>query len=138
MGRRSSGYLKQNFEIRLDLEKLYDYIAEQIVKAIESEKTQGKQTFTDVDISDIDIDGDYLELRGSYDTAYEHWHCNATLESPEENDYEYESIEGWGDKSLLSELPDNLKELITVHEVNANEEMTEIKEPTPPSWYEDY
>ena len=137
MGTRGKGYLKQNFEIRLDMTKLTDYIADQIVKAIESEKTQGKQTFTDVEINDAEIDGDALTITGNYDTAFESWYCAATLEEPEENELEYEGIEGWGN-GLLCMLPDNLKNLIEVSEVVANEEMIEFDEPEiPECWYED-
>ena len=128
MGKWTKGYLTQNFEIRLDMGKLHDYIAEQIIKAIEDEKTAGRQTFTDVEVDDIDVDGDILMITGSYDTAFMHWSCAATLESPAEDDLEYEGIEGWGD-NILCMLPDNLKELIEVDEINANEDMIEF-----PDW----
>lgn len=138
MGKWTKGYLTQNFEIRLDIEKLTNYISDQIVKAIESEKTKGRQTFTDVEVDDVDVSGDYVTITGSYDTAFEHWSCAATLESPAEDETEYEGIEGWDD-GLLCMLPDNLKELIKVDEVKANEDMVEFQEPEPPDyWYEEY
>lgn len=118
MGRTTRGTLTQNFKIRLDITKLREYLEEQIIKAIESEKTKGKQTFTDVEIVDSDYDSDFLDITGSYDTAFENWYCRATLEEPEEDITEYEGIEGWGD-GLLCELPDVLKELITVDEIEA-------------------
>lgn len=137
MGKRGSGILTQDFEIRLDLSKLHEYIADQILKAIESEKTRGKQTFTKIKMDDVDIEGDILSITGSYDTAFESWYCAATLESPEENELEYEGIEGWGD-GILCMLPENIKKMIEVYEITANEGMIRFHEPEiPDCWYED-
>ena len=137
MGKWTKGYLTQHFEIRLDLEKLHEYIADQVIKVIESEESKGRRIFTSVEMDDVDIDGDILMITGSYDTAFESWHCDATLESPAENELEYEGIEGWGD-GLLCMLPDNLKEIIEVYEVTANEDMISFHEPEiPECWYED-
>lgn len=136
MGTWTNGYLTQNFEIRLDVCKLRDYIEEKIVEAIESEKTKGRQTFTDVEIYESYFEEDELVITGSYETAYKHWHCRATLESPEEDETEYEGIEGWGDKSLLYALPECLKGLITVSEIDANEEMVSFHEYDPDDYYD--
>ena len=137
MGTTGNGYLTQKFEIRLDMSKLSEYITDQIVKAIQDEKTNGRHTFTDVEVDDYYVDGDALTITGSYDTAFKSWHCDATLESPEENELEYEGIEGWGD-GLLCMLPDKLKDLIEIYEVTANEGMIRFHEPEiPECWYED-
>ena len=125
MGRRGTGYLRQNFKITLDVDKLCDYLSEMVVKAIESEKTRGKQTFTDVEADEAYFEGGEFFMTGKYDTAFESWHCDATLESPAENELEYEGIEGWGD-GLLCMLPDNLKELITVSTIKASEDDIEF------------
>ena len=120
------GYLKQNFKITLDVDKLCDYLSDLIVKAIEDEKTCGKQTFTDVEIDEAYFDANEFVVTGNYETAFKSWHCDATLESPEENELEYEGIEGWGDGSFLYALSDNLKELITVDKVKAGEDDIEF------------
>lgn len=123
MGKITRGYLKQDFEINLDVEKLADYIASKIVEAIESEKTEDKQTFTDVEVDESYFEGGELVITGSYETAYENWYCRATLESPEENETNYEGIEGWGD-GILCTLPQELKELVSVSKIRASEDMT--------------
>ena len=137
MGKWTSGYLTQNFEIRLDVDKLREFLTDKVLEAIEDEKTNGKQTFTDVELDESFFEDGELVITGSYDTAFKHWHCRATLESPEEDETEYEGIDGLGDGTFLYALPDALKGLVTVNASIANEDMVEFHGYDPDDYYED-
>lgn len=111
MIKEGRGTLRQDFKIRLDIEKLIDYISDNITKEISAD-------LDDVDIDDVDIDGNEIELSGTYSTEFKSWWCSATLESPEEYDIDRKYI---GDISLCY-LPEEMRKLITVYEIKEDED----------------
>lgn len=121
MGKWTSGILRQKFQIQVDMSKLQEYIVDQIVKAIESEKDkQGRKIF-DVEIDEAYFDEcDELHIDGSYDTGFKHWYCSATMYEPEEDELEREWLgkEGVGLLDLLSE---DIRKFVEVKEVVEDE-----------------
>ena len=118
MGRTTKGMLTQTFKIEIDVEELREYIVDHIVKSI-----QAGNEFKDLEIDESYFDFDKLCIKGNYDTGYTHWHCKATLESPEENETEREYI-GKSDW-LLDEIPKEIKDLIKVQDVEEDEDDVE-------------
>lgn len=116
---KKAGRLRQTFRIRLDVEKLAEYIAEKIVAEIGSEKC-----FDDVEYDEaVFEDYSYLLITGGYDTNYIHYWCNATLECPPEDEIDREFI---GDVDwFLKGLPDEIKNCVSVNEVQEDEEKVE-------------
>lgn len=116
MGTTNKGYLTQNFKIRLDVENLANMIAEQIKKTIAEDKS-----FSNVEIDEDYFEDDELVITGSYVTGFEHWHCDRTLESPEEDEMERKYIGNhpW----LIADLPKEIKENISILEVKEDDDM---------------
>lgn len=122
MGTWTSGTLRQKFQIQVDMSKLQEYLVDQIVKAIESDKDkQGRKIF-DVEIDEAYFDeDDELHIDGSYDTGFKHWSCAATLYEPaeDETDREYIGEDGVG---LLDNLPKELLDLVDIKKVIEDED----------------
>ena len=118
MGIRKKGVLTQNFEIRIDVENLSEYIAETIKKNIAEDKA-----FSNVEVVDSFFDGNELIITGSYDTKYESWYSRATLECPEEDEVEREYIGNhpW----IISTLPIDIYKHIRIDEVIEEDSMIE-------------
>ena len=123
MIKKGRGTLKQGFKVRLDIEKIIDYIVDGIAKEISSD-------LDDVDIDEWDVDGFDLEIFGTYKTDFKSWWCSATLESPEEHDIDRKYI---GVVSLCC-LPEELRKLITVNELKEDEEDVDYGEPYDPRY----
>lgn len=116
MGTTNKGYLTQNFKIRFGVEDLAFMIAEQIKNTIANDKA-----FSNVEIEESYFEDDELVINGSYVTRFEHWHCDRTLESPEEDEMEREYIGNhpW----LIADLPKEIKENISILEVKEDDDI---------------
>lgn len=103
------------------MSKMQEYLVDQIVKAIESEKDKQGRSIFDVDIDEAYFDMyDELRIDGSYDTAFEHWYCDATFYEPVEDELnrEYLGADGVG---LLDLLPEDIRKFVEVKEVVEDE-----------------
>ena len=132
----SMGTLTQKFEIRLDVEKLSEYIADQIIKTIEETKDRkGKPIYKNVEVDEAFFD-DYEELKiiGTYDTGFECWYCSATRYEPSEYELEREMI--GNTEWILSGLPENIRNLVKVRSVKEDDEDITFHEPSMPTWLE--
>ena len=100
----------------MDAESLAFFISEQIKKTIAEDKA-----FSDVDIEESYFEDDELVINGSYVTGFEYWHCERTLESPEEDEIErgYIGNHPW----LIVDLPKEIKENISILEVKEEDDM---------------
>lgn len=122
MGTWTKGTLRQKFQIQLDMSKLQEYLVDQIVKAIESNKDKKGRKIFDVEIDEAYFDmTDELRIDGSYDTGFKHWSCAATLYEPaeDETDREYIGEDGVG---LLDNLPKELLDLVDIKKVIEDED----------------
>lgn len=70
----TDGILNYDYEVRIDLEDLIDAITGKL-----------KAHMNDCE---WDIDGDEVVIRATDTARFKHWHCDATLESPAEDDTE--------------------------------------------------
>ena len=75
MGTTSKGTVRISYRIKIDLNNLSEAIA--------------KYFYGEID-GDIEVEDDELIIPMSHETKYEAWHCKATLESPEENEVEFD------------------------------------------------
>lgn len=100
------GTVIQNFNIRIDLERLTEFIAERIEQAI---KDAGD--FSNVDICvDSNVE---MELSGNYETSYKAYFAKATRYDPPEYDIERDRLEG-AENDLKNALPEPLRNLIEI------------------------
>ena len=93
MGKTTTGWLKYNYKIQIDLEKLMESI---------------------VDKLGIEYDEYYLEdnkmvIEGTEECGYKNWYCRATLECPEED--ETDLIDSVADKDVEQAVIDGMEEL---------------------------
>ena len=121
----SRGSLTQPFRIEVDIEKLADYITDQILSRIADNK----------EIDCVDFDEWYLEdsnlvINGSYDAEYVSCYVPATRYEPAEYDCERPWIgdEGAG---LLDTLPEDMRKLVSINKVTEDEENCTYKDNAP-------
>lgn len=117
----TTGTVTQKFRITLDIEKLTDYVIDNILHQINSEKD-----ISSVDFDEYFSDGGYLEITGTYDTDFKSYYSPATRYEPAEEDMQrfYIGEDGVG---LLDTLPENIRKLIDVSHVEEDEDDAEYK-----------
>lgn len=123
---KASGVLRQKFKIQLDVEKLSDFIADKVIETIRNEKDRKGNTIFDAELDEAYFDIDKLVITGSYDTGYTSYFCPATRWEPAEYDLEREYI--GKDPWILSNLPKEIKDLLTVSDVDEDEDDMEFPE----------
>ena len=116
-----TGTVTQKFRITLDIEKLTEYVIDNILHQIN----------TDKDISSVDLDEYYLEddslvITGTYDTDFKSYYSPATRYEPAEEDVQrfYIGEDGVG---LLDTLPEDIRKLIDVSNVEEDEDDADYK-----------
>ena len=120
--KETRGILRQKFCIELDMSKLQEYIADQVVKSIENIKYKHGKSVFDVDIDEFYFDdNEELVIKGTYDTAFKSWYCRATRYEPEEYGIEREYI-GEDGTGILDELPEELRNMVSVRYVEEKDE----------------
>ena len=117
----TTGVVTQNFRITVDVSKLTEYIVDNILHQIN----------TDKDISSVDLDEYYLEddslvITGTYDTDFKSYYSPATRYEPAEEDVQrfYIGEDGVG---LLDTLPEDIRKLIDVSNVEEDEDDADYK-----------
>lgn len=118
----TSGTVKQDFKIRMDIEKLIDFITERIEESISSDKN----------FSDVSIEADFnpeVEFNGSYETDFRSYYARATRYEPEEFESEREWLTGSEDY-LLKQLPEPIRNLISI-EIIEREDDADYQVPEP-------
>ena len=116
-----TGTVTQKFRITLDIEKLTEYVIDNILNQIN----------TDKDISSVDLDEYYFEddslvITGTYDTDFKSYYSPATRYEPAEEDMQrfYIGEDGVG---LLDTLPEDIRKLIDVSNVEEDEDDADYK-----------
>lgn len=117
-----TGTVTQKFRITLDIEKLTEYVIDNILHQIN----------TDKDISSVDLDEYYLEddslvITGTYDTDFKSYYSPATRYEPAEEDMQrfYIGEDGVG---LLDTLPEDIRKLIDISKVEEDEDDADYKD----------
>ena len=114
------GTVEQPFKIRIDTDKLMNFIAETIEEAIR------KDGFDKVSL-EADFDP-VLELSGPYETSFKSYYAPATRWEPAEYEMERESLEG-AESYLLKSLPEQLRDLVDIVEIEENEDKADYRTP---------
>lgn len=116
-----TGTVTQKFRITLDINKLTEYVIDNILNQIN----------TDKDISSVDLDEYYLEddslvITGTYDTDFKSYYSPATRYEPAEEDMQrfYIGEDGVG---LLDTLPEDIRKLIDISNVEEDEDDADYK-----------
>ncbi len=131
MGKKYNGKLDQGFYMVINMEKLYDAIADGIQAALEEDKQ-----LIEPEIDEWETDDDNLQLTGSYSCRYSGEYFAATLESPAEDDLSRPFILNEGEnecpedisKALLAKLPEGLRDLIQINYINEPEEEMDFED----------
>lgn len=116
-----TGTVTQKFRITLDIEKLTEYIVDNILSQINSDKD-----ISSVDLDEYYTDGGSLEITGTYDTDFKSYYSPATRWEPAEEDMQrfYIGEDGVG---LLDTLPEDIRKLIDVSNVEEDEDDADYK-----------
>lgn len=131
MGKKYYGKLDQGFYMVINMEKLYNVIADGIQAALEEDKQ-----LIEPEIDEWEVDDNNLQLRGSYSCRYQGEYFAATLESPAEDDLDRPFILNEGEnecpedigKALLAKLPEGLRNLIQIDYINEPEEEADFED----------
>lgn len=119
MGGYSYGNLHYNYKIKIDLEDLVDRILDKI----------------GVSGEDWYFDDTSLVIDGSDKCRFKHWHCDATLYDPAEDDTELiDSIDDKDIEKAISEALDEFKKYIDhkcISEVEIDEDSYEYEDDGP-------
>lgn len=76
--------ITQPFEIKIDVSAFLDVLQNKLRDAISA----SDDNLSDVFLEDWELDGEYIEFKGSYRTGAETWYYKQTLEEPEDSGYE--------------------------------------------------
>lgn len=109
------GTCTQKFTIKVDVEKLIDYLTDKILE---------QATNVDIDFDEAYVDIDRLIIKGTYDTPYEWTHYDATREEPAENDIEREYM---APMVIPESIPEEIRKLLKVVEVEEDEDEAEYE-----------
>lgn len=117
----ATGTVTQKFRITLDIEKLTEFIVDNILSQINTDK----EVFS-VDLDEYYTDGGSLEITGTYDTDFKSYYSPATRWEPAEEDMQrfYIGEDGVG---LLDTLPENIRKLIDISHVEEEEDDADYK-----------
>ena len=116
------GTVSQPFKIRIDTDKLMNFIAETIEEAISKDGFEK-----------VSVEADYdpvLELSGSYETSYKSYYSPATRWEPAEYDLERKYL-GGSENYLTNSLPEVLRSLVDIVEIEEVDEDADYQEPEP-------
>lgn len=118
----TTGTVTQKFRITLDIEKLTEYIVDNILSQI----NKAKEISFRVDLDEYYIEDDSLEIVGTYDTDFKSYYSPATRWEPAEEDMQrfYIGKDGVG---LLDTLPEDIRKLIDVSHVEEDEDDADYK-----------
>ena len=105
----------QKFTIKVDVEKLTDYLTDKILE---------QATNVEVDLDEAYVDIDRLVIKGTYDTPYVWTHYDATREEPAENDIEREYM---APMVIPESIPEEIRKLLKVVEVEEDEDEAEYE-----------
>ena len=111
------GTLRQPFKIRVDIEKLADFIADKIIEQIASDKE-----IDSVDLDEWYVDDNTLIIDGIYEAPFRSIYTQATFWNPSEYDEERPYISGGDDSLLLSGLPKEIRDLVNIVEIQEVDE----------------
>jgi hypothetical protein len=111
------GILKQNFRIKCSYERLTEYINDKILKAIKDYVNNPELW---VDDSDPEV-----VFKGTYNTNYHAEWYDATRECPAEYQIDRDYLSDGKNEWLLCYLPEELRKLIDVIEIEEKEDETE-------------
>lgn len=129
----ATGTVTQKFRIAVDIDKLTEYIVDNILRQISEDKD-----ISSVDLDEYIADGDTLEIFGTYDTDFKSYYSPATRWEPAEEDMQrfYIGEDGVG---LLDTLPENIRKLIDIYNVEEEEDDADYKcdEPDEDAIYEE-
>lgn len=117
----TTGTVTQKFRINVDIVKLTEYIVDNILSQINTDKE-----VSSVDLDEYIADGDTLEIIGTYDTDFKSYYSPATRWEPAEEDMQrfYIGEDGVG---LLDTLPEDMRKLIDVSNVEEDEDDADYK-----------
>ena len=116
------GTVSQPFKIRIDIDKLMNFIAETIEQAISKDGFENVSVEADFDPA--------LELSGYYDTSYKSYYSPATRWEPAEYDLERKYL-GGSESYLINSLPELLRDLVDIVEIVEVDEDADYQEPEP-------
>jgi len=118
----TTGIVTQKFRITVDIDKLTDYIVDNILDKI----NKAKEISFRVDLDEYYIEDDSLEIVGTYDTNFKSYYSPATRFEPAEEDMQrfYIGEDGVG---LLDTLPENIRKLIDISKVEEDEDNADYK-----------
>lgn len=129
----TTGTVTQKFRINVDINKLTECIVDNILHQISCDKN-----ISSVDLDEYYTDGGDLEITGTYDTDFKSYYSPATRYEPAEEDMQrfYIGEDGVG---LLDTLPENIRKLIDVSNVEEDEDDADYKcdEPDEDAIYEE-
>lgn len=133
----TTGTVTQKFKISVDIDKLTEYIVDNILDQIYTVKD-----ISSVDLDEYYTDGGYLEITGTYDTDFKSYYSPATRWEPAEEDMQrfYIGSDGVG---LLDSLPEDIRKLIDIYnveeeETDADYKYSEPSEPDPDRAYDEW
>ena len=117
-----TGIVTQKFRITVDIDKLTEYIVDNILDQI----NKAKEISFRVDLDEYYIEDDSLEIVGTYDTDFKSYYSPATRWEPAEEDMQrfYIGEDGVG---LLDTLPENIRKLIDISKVEEDEDDADYK-----------
>lgn len=117
----TTGTVIQRFRITVDIDKLTEYIVDNILSQISTDKE-----VSSVDLDEYYTDGGDLEITGTYDTDFKSYYSPATRYEPAEEDMQrfYIGEDGVG---LLDDLPENIRKLIDISKVEEDEDDADYK-----------
>lgn len=117
----TTGTVTQKFRINVDIAKLTEYIVDNILSQINTDKE-----VSSVDLDEYIADGDTLEIIGTYDTDFKSYYSHATRWEPAEEDMQrfYIGNDGVG---LLDTLPEDIRKLIDIYNVEEDEDDADYK-----------
>ena len=111
------GTLRQPFKVRVDVEKLVDFITDKIIEQIASDKE-----IDSVDLDEWYVDDNTLIIDGVYEASFRSIYSQATFWKPSEYDEERPYLGGGDDSWLLSGLPKEIRDLVNVVEIQEVDE----------------
>lgn len=118
----TTGIVTQKFRINVDIDKLTEYIVDNILDQI----NKAKEISFRVDLDEYYIEDDNLEIVGTYDTNFKSYYSPATRYEPAEEDMQrfYIGEDGVG---LLDTLPEDIRKLIDISKVEEDEDDADYK-----------
>jgi hypothetical protein len=116
VGMVKTGILKQHFSIKIDYEKLNEYVMDKILDAI-SDKVDNAELWVEDAETGVVFDG-------SYTTPYREYSVEATRDEPAVSDVNRAHI---SEDCILSKLPSSIAKMIDVVYVDEPEECAEYE-----------